>query len=106
MIQILQSVDEYVPHPINVDDIPLDGDLEELQEAIAENAHDVWAKARIGEGWTYGSERNDAEKKHPDLIPYTALPDSEKEYDRIMAFNTIKLVKKLGYEIVKRNNKQ
>ena len=33
----------------------------------------------------------------------TALPDNEKEYDRIMAFNTIKLVKKLGYDIVKRN---
>ena len=101
MIQILQSVDEYVPHPINVDDIPLDGDLEELQEAIAENAHDVWAEARIKEGWTYGRERDDIKKQHPDLVPYTALPDSEKEYDRIMAFNTIKLVKKLGYIIIK-----
>ena len=102
MIQILQSVDEYVPHPINVDDIPLDGDLEELQEAIAENAHDVWAEARIKDGWSYGKERDDTNKKHPDLVPYTALPDSEKEYDRIMAFNTIKLVKKLGFDIVKR----
>ena len=102
MIQILQSVDEYIPHPIDVDDIPLDGDLEELQEAIAENAHDVWAEARIKEGWTYGKERDDANKKHPDLIPYTALPDSEKEYDRIMAFNTIKLVKKLGFTIMKK----
>ena len=103
MIQVLQSVDEYVPHPIDVDNIPLDGDLEELQEAIAENAHDVWAAARIKEGWTYGKERDDNLKQHPDLIPYTALPDSEKEYDRIMAFNTIKLVKKLGFDIVKRN---
>ena len=102
MIQVLQSVDEYEPHPINVDDIPLDGDLEELQEAIAENAHDVWAEARINEGWTYGEKRDDANLKHPDLVPYTALPDSEKEYDRIMAFNTIKLVKKLGFDIVKR----
>ena len=102
MIQVLQSVDEYEPHPIDVDSIPLDGDLEELQEAIAENAHDVWAKARIKEGWTYGKERDDSNKFHPDLIPYTALPDSEKEYDRIMAFNTIKLVKKLGFDIVKR----
>lgn len=102
MIQVLQSVDEYVPHPIDVDNIPLDGDLEELQEAIAENAHDVWAEARMKEEWTYGPERDDANKKHPDLIPYTALPDSEKEYDRIMAFNTIKLVKKLGFDIVKR----
>lgn len=102
MIQILQSVEEYVPHPVNVDKIPLDGNLEELQEAIAENAHDVWAEARIKEGWTYGEKRDDTNKKHPDLVPYTALPDSEKEYDRIMAFNTIKLVKKLGFDIIKK----
>lgn len=104
LIQVLQSVEEYVPHPIDVDTIPLDGDLEELQEAIAENAHDVWADARIREGWSYGEERDDEKKHNPDIKPYTALPDSEKEYDRIMAFNTIKLVKKLGYDIVKRNN--
>lgn len=103
MIQVLQSVDEYTPNPINVDSIPLDGDLEELQEAIAENAHDIWAEARMNEGWTYGKERDDKNKKHPDLVPYSALPDSEKEYDRIMAFNTIKLVRKLGFDIVKRN---
>lgn len=103
MIQVLQSVDEYTPNPINVDNIPLDGDLEELQEAIAENAHDIWAEARMNEGWTYGKERDDTNKKHPDLVPYSALPDSEKEYDRIMAFNTIKLVRKLGFDIVKRN---
>ena len=106
MIQVLQSVTEYEPHPIDVDKIPLDGDLEELQEAIAENAHDVWAEARIKEGWSYGKERDDVQKLHPELIPYTALPDSEKEYDRIMAFNTIKLVKKLGYDIVKRNDRE
>lgn len=105
MIQVLQSVEEYEPHPINVDSVPLDGDLEELQEAIAENAHDVWAEARMKEGWSYGKDRDDAKKLHPDLIPYTAMPDSEKEYDRIMAFNTIKLVKKLGYDIVKRNDR-
>lgn len=106
MIQVLQSVEEYEPHPIDVDKIPLDGDLEELQEAIAENAHDVWAEARIKEGWTYGKERNDVTKQHPDLVPYSALPDSEKEYDRIMAFKTIKLVKKLGYDIVKRVDRE
>ena len=103
MIQVLQSVDEYTPNPIDVDNIPLDGDLEELQEAIAENAHDVWAEARMNDGWTYGKERDDINKKHPDLVPYSALPEGEKEYDRIMAFNTIKLVSKLGFDIVKRN---
>ncbi len=102
MVQVLQTVGDYEPRPINVDQIPLNDDLAELQEAIAENAHEVWAQARMKDGWTYGPERDDANKKHPDLIPYSSLPDSEKEYDRLMAFNTIKLVKKLGFDIVKR----
>lgn len=102
MVRVLQSIEDYEPQPINLDDISLTDDLLELREAIAENAHDVWATARMKEGWTYGAERDDANKKHPDLIPYSSLPDSEKEYDRLMALDTIKLVKKLGFEIVKR----
>ena len=39
------------------------------------------------------------------MIPYSALPESEKEYDRIMALNTIKLVRKLGFDIVKNKKK-
>ena len=102
MIKVLHSVEDYEPHPIDVDSVPLNGDLEQLQDAIAENAHNVWAKARIKEGWTYGKEFDDEKKEDPTLMPYTALPDSEKEYDRLTAFNTIKLVKKLGFDIVKR----
>lgn len=101
MIRVLQSAEEYEPQPINLDSIQLTGDLTELREAIAENAHDVWAAARIKEGWSYGRERDDVNKKHPDLLPYSVLPDSEKEYDRLMAMDTIKLVKKLGFDIVK-----
>ena len=66
------------------------------------NAHEVWAAGRIKEGWTYGPERNDKLKKHPDLIPYSELPEGEKQYDRETAMNTIKLVIKLGYDLVKR----
>ena len=102
MIKVLHAVEDYEPHPIDVDAVPLNGDLEQLQDAIAENAHNVWAKARIKEGWTYGKVFDDEKKEDPTLMPYTALPDSEKEYDRLTAFNTIKLVKKLGFDIVKR----
>ncbi|MBQ5606589.1 MAG: Ryanodine receptor Ryr [Prevotella sp.] len=103
MVRVLQTVDDYEPQPITLDDIQLTEQLTELREAIAENAHEVWAAARRKEGWTYGKERDDANKKHPDLIPYSSLPDSEKNYDRIMALDTIKLVRKLGFDIVKRN---
>lgn len=104
MIKVLHSIEEYEPYPIDVDSIPLNGELEQLQEAIAENAHNVWAKARMKEGWTYGKEWDEAQKHDPTIMPYTALPDSEKEYDRLTAFNTIKLVKKLGFDIVKRGH--
>lgn len=105
MVRVLQSVEDYEPQPINLDDVELTDDLVELREAIAENAHEVWAAARKKEGWTYGKVRDDEHKKHPDLIPYSALPESEKEYDRIMALNTIKLVRKLGFDIVKNKKK-
>lgn len=92
----------YEPSPISLDDVILSDDLAELQEAIAENAHEIWAKARTDQGWTYGPERNDVQKETPDMIPYCNLPESEKLYDREMAMQTLKLVKKLGFEIKKK----
>lgn len=104
MVTASEVANGYNPQPINVEDIDLDANLEELTEAIAENAHDIWARARMDEGWTYGPVRNDDLKQHPDLIPYAKLPDSEKEYDRLMAMNTLRLVRRLGFDIVNRNN--
>ena len=92
----------YEPSPIGLDDVELSEDLSELQEAIAENAHEIWAKNRRDQGWSYGPERNDQKKETPDMIPYCNLPESEKLYDREMAMQTLKLVKKLGFEIVKK----
>ena len=92
----------YIPRPIDVDDVVFPAELESLREAIAENTHEVWAAGRIKEGWTYGPERDDKLKKHPDLIPYSELTEGEKQYDRDTAENAIKLVIKLGFDLVKR----
>lgn len=92
----------YQPTPINSNDIDLDANLLDLREAIAENAHEVWASARMKEGWVYGTKRDDVLKQTPDLVPYADLPDSEKQYDRDLAMETIKLVKKLGYDFIKK----
>lgn len=96
---------EYLPHPINVEDVELDDELMELTEAIAENAHEVWGWNRYNEGWRYGKKRNDDLKLHPDMIPYSELSESEKQYDRALAMNTIRLVKKLGFNIEKKYTK-
>ena len=101
---VINTTDKFIyePSPIGLDDVELSEDLSELQEAIAENAHEIWAKNRRDQGWSYGPERNDQKKETPDMIPYCNLPESEKLYDREMAMQTLKLVKKLGFEIVKR----
>ncbi len=96
------SMKTYTPKPIDLSDVELTEDLNELREAIAENAHEIWAVSRQKEGWTYGPQRDDKLKQTPDMVPYSQLPESEKEYDREMAMKTIKLLKKLGYDLIKR----
>ena len=93
-----------MPKPQDLSGIELEDELLELREAIAANAHEVWTQTRKLEGWTYGPNRDDENKLHPDLVPYYMLPESEKKYDRQMAISTIKLVKKLGWNIVKRED--
>lgn len=91
----------YVPKPINIDDVVLPKEIEELTEYIAENAHEEWAKDKIKKGWTFGPKRDNVLKQSFDLIPYCELLDSEKEYDRKMAMNTLKVLYKMGYMIEK-----
>ena len=92
---------DYIPEPMDLSLVDLPESLIQLSERIAENVHEVWAKARIDEGWTYGEKRDDIHKKHPCLVPYDELPEEEIEYDRNTAMNTIKMVKKLGFRIEK-----
>jgi hypothetical protein len=91
----------YRPAPLDLSDVRLPESLTELTEAIAENTHELWSQSRLREGWTYGAVRDDAQLKHPDLLPYSDLPEGEKEYDRTTAMNAIKLIVKLGYRIDK-----
>ena len=92
---------DYIPEPMDLSLVDLPESLIQLSERIAENVHEVWVKACIDEGWTYGEKRDDIHKKHPCLVPYDELPEEEKEYDRNTAMNTIKMVKKLGFRIEK-----
>jgi len=92
----------YTPQPIDTTNIILSDDLLELTEKIAENVHEVWSKGRIAEGWTYGKKRDDNKKETPCLVPYSELPENEKEYDRNTALETIKTILSLGYKIQKR----
>ncbi len=89
----------YDPKPIDTSAIRLSDDLLELTEKLAENAHDHWALKRMSEGWTWGSRRDDEKKEHPDLVPYDELSESEKDYDRKTAMETLKAIIACGYRI-------
>lgn len=93
----------YNPKPIDTSDIVLPTELLELTEKIAANVHDVWAQGRIAEGWKYGTTKNVELKTTPLLVPYDELPESEKEYDRNTALETLKMIVKIGYSITARD---
>ena len=91
----------YVPQPVDTSGIQLPEELNDLVEQMAKNVHEVWAQSRMEQGWEYGDERSDALKQHPCLVPYEELPEVEKAYDRDTSLETLKLICKLGFKIVK-----
>lgn len=94
----------YKPQPIDISNVKLPIELEVLVEEMSKNVHEVWAKTRISQGWTYGEHRDDELKTHPCLVPYEELPEEEKEYDRNTSIGTLKLIMKLGFRIDKEKN--
>jgi ryanodine receptor 2 len=95
------SGSNYTPKPISTESVEIPESLRPLLEQLAENVHDLWAKQRIADGWTFGPTRDDAAKKHPCLVPYPALPESEKVYDREVVAGTVKAMLALGWSISK-----
>lgn len=64
----------YKPTPLDLSDIKLTPGQELLVDKLAENAHNVWAKDRIKQGWTYGIQQV---QLGPMLLP--VLPSICKE---------------------------
>ena len=89
----------YIPKPVDTSGVTLPQEILDIQEKLAKNTHETWAAQRLADGWKQGAERNDQEKIHPCLIPYEELSETEKNYDRNTAMETLKLIIALGYEI-------
>ncbi len=91
----------YEPKPIDTSFVRLSPEILELTERLARHAHEVWAQERLRLGWTHGAERDDARRQHPCLVPYEQLPDSEKQFDRNAALETLKAILALGFRLEK-----
>lgn len=97
----MKTKNNYIPQPVNTDDVALPEDLLNLSEQISKNVHEVWAKNRMEQGWTYGEQRDDEKRETPCLVPYEELSEEEKDYDRNTSQETLKLILKLGFKINK-----
>lgn len=91
----------YTPKPVDTNGVVLPRELTDLAEAIARNVHEVWSAGRIADGWTYGEKRNDEKRTTPCLVPYENLTEEEKAFDRNTAFETLRLITKLGFKITR-----
>jgi hypothetical protein len=76
--------------------------LEHHLELLAEAEHDGWADQRQIEGWTYASKRDNDKRTHPLLVPYSELPEEEKDKDRRTIKNYPKYARAAGFKIVTR----
>lgn len=88
----------YEPKPVDTSKVDA-SILSPVTEQLAEHVHDLWAQSRIREGWTFGPERDGQSKKTPSLVPYAALPDAEKDYDRRSAIEPLKVLLAGGYAL-------
>lgn len=92
---------DYISSSIDTSDIGLPEELQQLVELLACNVHNTWAQSRLNEGWTWGPTLDGEQKRHPCLVEYDALPETEKDYDRNTSITTLKTILKLGWRIEK-----
>ena len=51
-------------------------------ELLAQEEHRRWMRMRGTDGWRRGRVKDSARKTHPSMIPYSELPESERDKDR------------------------
>ncbi|MCL2807401.1 MAG: RyR domain-containing protein [Coriobacteriia bacterium] len=83
------------------DAVEVAGFLPEQIEALARDEHDEWVAERLANGWTHG-ERDANKKQSPYLIPYAALTEEIKDYDRSAVRGIFPMLKQLGLHVYKK----
>lgn len=51
-------------------------------ELLAEFEHQRWCRNRRERGWRYGTERDNDQLLHPDMVPWSELSERSKDLDR------------------------
>jgi len=70
-------------------------------EPMAEAEHNGWMAHRAQAGWTWGETRDDAARRHPSMLPYARLSDTEKNKDRNNVRHFPDFAARAGFRIVR-----
>lgn len=87
----------YKPAPLDLSQITLNQKMDELVDLLAENTHNVWARERIHQGWTYGLNEDALTRRSPHLVPYRNVDEAIKKANRDTASETVRTLLAYGY---------
>uniref|UniRef100_A0A4W6FDX3 Ryanodine receptor 2 n=1 Tax=Lates calcarifer TaxID=8187 RepID=A0A4W6FDX3_LATCA len=89
----------YKPAPLDLSHIKLTSTQEAMVDKLAENAHNVWARDRIHQGWTYGIQQDVKNRRNPRLVPYTLLDERTKKSNKDSLREAVRTLLGYGYNL-------
>ncbi|KAF5896903.1 ryanodine receptor 1-like isoform X3, partial [Clarias magur] len=89
----------YKPAPLDLNHVKLTPNQNQLVEKLAENGHNVWARDRVRQGWTYSIVQDIMNKRNPRLVPYVLLDERTKKTNRDSVNNAVRTLIGYGYNI-------
>lgn len=70
-------------------------------ELLSRMEHDRWMRERSADGWTYGEQRDNDRKLHPDLRAWAYLSDEAKDKDRNAIRTLPAIIRAAGFQILR-----
>ncbi|XP_070696712.1 ryanodine receptor 2 [Pempheris klunzingeri] len=89
----------YRPAPVDLSKVFLSQAHEEVVNLLAENDHNVWARERIKQGWTYGVQQDVKLKRSPYLVPYSLLDEKTRRVGRESVREAVCTLLAYGYSL-------
>ncbi|XP_072515634.1 ryanodine receptor 1 [Salminus brasiliensis] len=89
----------YKPAPLDLNHVKLTPNQNTLVERLAENGHNVWARDRVRQGWTYSIVQDIVNKRNPRLVPYNLLDEKTKKTNRDTVCAAVRTLIGYGYNI-------
>ncbi|XP_050784274.1 ryanodine receptor 1 isoform X2 [Gopherus flavomarginatus] len=89
----------YKPAPLDLAHVKLTPAQNTLVDKLAENGHNVWARDRVSQGWTYSIVQDIKNKRNPRLVPYNLLDERTKKTNRNSLCEAVRTLIGYGYNI-------